>query len=1377
MAWLADEVKDQWTREAALRRLYQPMPLQVRWSSTGRPVAAGRDVVLDEPGADWQQLWLQGGADEIVAAFRGLPHRQMVVLGEAGAGKSILAVLLTLGLIREPGPGQPVPVLLPIASWNPKVESAQHFIVRRLGEEYPFLAGRAEDGRTLAEFLVARDKVLPILDGLDELPANLHAQAVELLDQYAAPGRALVVTCRGREYEQAVRSGGLIMSRSAVVEIEPVTIEQAIEFLSHPAPARPRWEPVFDHLREHPDGRLAKALSTPLMVALARAAYRSPVRNPADLLARASSSALTASLIDGFVQSVYGNDRTDPRASERRWSREFGAEDAVRWLSCLAYHLYLAGTRDLWWWQLRPGFLSLRPFRAKLILPVACALIVAAGGLAVDLTVGLWPAIGVAEAALLIVVFNSEGLFRSMWPASYPPHVVQRDRSPTQRRVRYIGARLAFGVLFGVMAGGEVGLLPALAGGVACALVTWVMPDRPAPTGKPGPRMTLQANRRNTLYAAAQYGLAGGVIFAAIALLTKGAHTALSTGCIAALIYALAAAFGAGLWTWTQFKVAHIWLAAHGWLPWRLWAFLDDAHSRGVLRQAGTVWQFRHALLQDHLARNTLLDHLRARADAGDGRAACQLAELLIGQGRMEDAIAILRTSADAGNGHAGYRLAELLARQGRTGEAIAAVQASADASDVGNRLARLLTRQGRTDAVIAILRTRVESGDYGAIYWLADLLAGQGRMDDAIAILQPRVESGDYGAIYRLADLLAGQGRMDETFALLQRCADAGDQNAAYQLAGLLAEHGLVDELRARADAGDQDARHRLAGLLAEHGLVDELRARADAGDQDARHRLAGLLAEHGLVDELRARADAGDQDARHRLAGLLAKQDRIDEAIAILRQGVNTGDWARYQLADLLARQDRVDEAITTLQGSADVGGKYAEDRLAGLLADLLERQGRVDEAIAVLRPHVNADDWDTARHLAGLLERQGRVDEAIAVLRPQANAVKWNKREELADLLARHGRIEELRTRADGDRASAHRLADLLARQGRMDELRARADGGDSASAHRLADLLAEQDHVDEAIAVLRPRADAGDMHSACRMAELLETQGLPDEAIAVLRAPADDGDQEAAGRLAELLAEQGQVDELKARADAGSREAAYQLADLLGKQGQVNEAIAILRPRAEGGDQRAANQLADLLARQDRLDEAIAILQSTADNSNGGARYQLADLLARQGRVDEAVITLRDSAEAGDPYAWYQLAWLLAGHGRLDEAIAALKPSADADVWGAKEQLACLLAWHGQTEEAINVLGDPIDPSCEYTWHRVVEWLIEQGRADKAVAILRDSADVGDQHNSKWLAKLFADAIWRDSGDLSDQSIAKWLAKLWAGQERTRDATQP
>jgi hypothetical protein len=47
--------------------------------------------------------------------------------------------------------------------------------------------------------------------------------------------------------------------------------------------------------------------------------------------------------------------------------------------------------------------------------------------------------------------------------------------------------------------------------------------------------------------------------------------------------------------------IASVWLWLQGRLPLRSTEFLDDAHTRGALRQIGGIYQFRHARLQDRL--------------------------------------------------------------------------------------------------------------------------------------------------------------------------------------------------------------------------------------------------------------------------------------------------------------------------------------------------------------------------------------------------------------------------------------------------------------------------------------------------------------------------------------------------------------------------------------------------------------------------------------------------------------------------------------------------------------------------------------------------------------------------------------------------------
>ena len=57
---------------------------------------------------------------------------------------------------------------------------------------------------------------------------------------------------------------------------------------------------------------------------------------------------------------------------------------------------------------------------------------------------------------------------------------------------------------------------------------------------------------------------------------------------------------------WSSYMLTRGWLAFNHHLPWRLMSFLADAHSRGVLRQAGAVYQFRHIELQHRLANRDL---------------------------------------------------------------------------------------------------------------------------------------------------------------------------------------------------------------------------------------------------------------------------------------------------------------------------------------------------------------------------------------------------------------------------------------------------------------------------------------------------------------------------------------------------------------------------------------------------------------------------------------------------------------------------------------------------------------------------------------------------------------------------------------------------
>ncbi|WP_436954287.1 hypothetical protein [Streptomyces sp. SudanB182_2057] len=66
---------------------------------------------------------------------------------------------------------------------------------------------------------------------------------------------------------------------------------------------------------------------------------------------------------------------------------------------------------------------------------------------------------------------------------------------------------------------------------------------------------------------------------------------------------AIAPLLGTAAVAWPHLVIARIYLTLRCHLPRDLMTFLRDAHEhRGVLRQVGPVYQFRHLDLQRHLA-------------------------------------------------------------------------------------------------------------------------------------------------------------------------------------------------------------------------------------------------------------------------------------------------------------------------------------------------------------------------------------------------------------------------------------------------------------------------------------------------------------------------------------------------------------------------------------------------------------------------------------------------------------------------------------------------------------------------------------------------------------------------------------------------------
>ena len=149
----------------------------------------------------------------------------------------------------------------------------------------------------------------------------------------------------------------------------------------------------------------------------------------------------------------------------------------------------------------------------------------------------------------------------------------------------------AVGLTSGPRAGLLAGLIAASVGGFAAGL-EGIPADLTLAEAAAGPAELLARDRGTCWLVAVIGGTAFGMGAGLGVRLPVGLAAGLTVGLIAASIQA----------SWLPFAVSRLWFAGTRRLPLRLMSFLRDAHRRGILRQVGGLYQFRHAELQSRLA-------------------------------------------------------------------------------------------------------------------------------------------------------------------------------------------------------------------------------------------------------------------------------------------------------------------------------------------------------------------------------------------------------------------------------------------------------------------------------------------------------------------------------------------------------------------------------------------------------------------------------------------------------------------------------------------------------------------------------------------------------------------------------------------------------
>ncbi|MEW9552391.1 NACHT domain-containing NTPase [Nonomuraea sp. NPDC050783] len=592
--------------EAATRR-----ELQQLLGSDGQADHAEKPIDLEFVRLHTQAGQAEGAEESgtllrVVDYYRRLRPQRLFILGAPGAGKTVLALHLMHGLLRERDPADRIPVLLPAANWD-IATALPRWVAGHIAATYN-LPVRA------ADVLVDAGRILPVIDGLDEMDGDISPaapsrarralQALNIcLDSHLAKS-AVVVTCRTDRYA-ALDQDEVRAQDAAHIQITPVKSAAAQDFLETRVGTAglPRWAPVLDVLDFHPDGTLAQALSTPWRLTLAVTIYqeRHPdtaayLRKPADLTKPAldTPQKVADHLLAAYIPAV-----TSIVNAAGRNPHGYTRKDVHRWLTVLARHLE-AGTRT--------------PERDGKTAPSSTGFVLHE----------LWPLAGerpyiLSQAITFVPAFlyfvtmllAVHARFRftlalviallitRMWVVTWPepwhldPSVKVRTR---YRKAMLLSGLFAAGVftpaigfatgwVAGLAGGGAFGIASAVGLGLlARGTRTVVGPDDPIRNDVAG---WLMFGLQPVLAGLLAYWLSGGF--------TGGpwwlAWTLLCFGLMQA-----------GRRAVTRYLMLLV--CTRGRLPWRLGRFLRWCHQdAGLLRVSGIAYEFRHRELQAYLAR------------------------------------------------------------------------------------------------------------------------------------------------------------------------------------------------------------------------------------------------------------------------------------------------------------------------------------------------------------------------------------------------------------------------------------------------------------------------------------------------------------------------------------------------------------------------------------------------------------------------------------------------------------------------------------------------------------------------------------------------------------------------------------------------------
>jgi hypothetical protein len=566
--------------------------------------------------------------NESFSFFWNLRPRRLLVLGEGGAGKT----LLLLELIRQANvsklPNIPILIRLNVANWRDG-ESFKTFLVKQISSVH----GIAE---SVAYAIYDRRQLVPLLDGLDELDSEGSdpVRGYKIIERLNSVSEAsypidwpLVITCRTKYFEnletmQRQRHSSIVgLQGTAAYVLTSLSKEQILSYLSaNLVPdAQRRWIPVTEALSNN-DSHILGVLGSPWRLMLAFRSFAHSGRPGELLLGGGNVEEIERRLMPQFFAAVFERQSQRRSAVHGRFAgirfrtRAFDdkPDRVAHWLKQIAIHLgagqkpgEAAGQIFIYKiYQMAPKRWQTLIFVSAL-LTGSCAVLFFVALAAIE---GAHPPLRIIAIAftvifMLVSFYNNVGSEGSASGIPIGATLTDDLRTWTDVMDLIVSMLAALAVGAFTVGAGDSFILRIL-GGAICGLIGGISFGfiqaalrRSRGVGLLEARSPLDP-MRSRLGTSSIMGLIFAILyFVTLILFGTAVRMAIIFAVCALVTFIL---YGLPILSipWLQYRSALTILFLQRRLPWRLRTFLQWNHEAGLTRATGLAYQFRHIRLQ-----------------------------------------------------------------------------------------------------------------------------------------------------------------------------------------------------------------------------------------------------------------------------------------------------------------------------------------------------------------------------------------------------------------------------------------------------------------------------------------------------------------------------------------------------------------------------------------------------------------------------------------------------------------------------------------------------------------------------------------------------------------------------------------------------------